>query len=568
MLPLPLLPSHPSSPLPTGKESSFTLILVVLRTRSGHGSVRGTCLYLQSTATLVLPSSHPPTPTPSTGLSNPAWASFELPASSTRVWYSPTNGVVAEKIRYDSWECSDLTGVSRTQFTHVEVYSNGTTKTDTKCAMYQIVDSVTMNSVYHACDDKPSAEGAQWEYTNVRAPNATVVEGSTTPVCVGSSDVKLDTSGGAAPSGPLPGKETTISNIGPVPTTTTLPEANAASEDNLPGFSGSGEGHFVLRNGVYFATELSPGASPADIFAVHIAPTSAQMFIQRTENNTFATGLQFNYDIGWEPVGAPTNFVFRGTLEVGYIDTAWNNTAWLGAESACVLNDLSDPYLQRVADCSDPDFAEEFAAPRLYFLPPNGELEDQVETTFATALDMDGTKQVPPLTNVSTTANFYMTAPNLQGWITYDLDVEMAGSAGGYTMSHIHCGNSTSNGEVCVVLVPTAKHWPTPIVTEGGLPELTPPVNVTCGFAGAFSADQFVGPLAGTTMVDFVKMVRENSENFYVNVHSAEYPAGAVRAQLQANSDRPGPGPVDSALSVGAWGLVVAAAAGLAALLV
>lgn len=481
---------------------------------------------------------------------------------------------MAEKIRYDSWECSDLAGVSRTQFTHVEVYSNGTTKTDTKCAMYQIVDSMTMNAMYHACNDKPSAEGAQWEYTNVRAPNATVVEGSTTPVCVGSTDVKLDTSGGAALGGPLPGTETTISDIGPVPTTSTLAEANAASGDDLPGSSGNAGSRedsgkvLSLRNGLFFSSQSTPEYPPADVFSVHIAPTSAQMFVQRTENNTFETGLQFNYDIEWEPVGAPTNFVFRLNLLVGYIDMAWNNTAWLGAESACVLNDFSDPYVSRLAECSDPDFVDDSLAPRLYFLPPSGEMENQVETTFATALDMDGSKQVPPLTNVSTTANFYMNAPNLQGWIFYDLDVEMAGSAGGYTMSHIHCGNSTSNGEVCVVLVPTAKHWPTPIVTEGGLPELTPPVNVTCGFAGAFSADHFVGPLAGTTMVDFVKMVRENSENFYVNVHSAEYPAGAVRAQLQANSDWPGPAPVDSARSVGAWGLVVAAAAGLAALLV
>jgi len=142
----------------------------------------------------------------------------------------------------------------------------------------------------------------------------------------------------------------------------------------------------------------------------------------------------------------------------------------------------------------------------------------------------------------------------------------MAGSAGGYTISHIHCGNSTSNGEVCVELVPTSKDWRMPIVTEGGLPELTPPVNVTSGFAGAFSADQFVGPLAGTTMVDFVKMVRESSENFYVNIHSAENPAGVVLAQLQAN--RVGrPELVDGARSVDAWGLAVAVAAGLAALL-
>ena len=452
---------------------------------------------------------------------------------------------MAEKLRYDSWECTDVAGVSRAQMTHVEVYSNGTTKTNSECAMYQIVDSMTMNALYHECEDKPSAEGAQWEYTSVRAPNATVIEGSTTPVCVGSIDVELDTSGGVALSGPPPGTKSTISDIGPVER------------------SGEASGEVLsLRNGLYGMYDEIP--DPANVIAVHIAPVTAQMYVLRTENNTYDTGLQFHYDIGWERVGAPADFTYRLDLEVAYIDTAWNNTAWLGTERACVLNSFSDPYISRLAECSDPDFVDDALVPRLYFLPAYG--ENLEERTFATALDMDGSKQVPPLTNVSTSANFYMYAPNEQDWIFYDLDVESAGSVGGYTMSHIHCGNSTSNGEVCVELVPTSKYWPTPIVTEGGLPQLTPPVNTTSWFSGAFSADQFVGPLAGTTMVEFVKMVRESSENFYVNVHSAEYPAGVVRAQIQANGDRPGP--VDGARSVGAWGLAVAAAAGLAALLV
>lgn len=183
---------------------------------------------------------------------------------------------------------------------------------------------------------------------------------------------------------------------------------------------------------------------------------------------------------------------------------------------------------------------------------------------------------MPPLTNVSTTANFRMLAPNALGWINFDLDVFSAGSAGGYIMSHIHCGNSTSNGDVCVELIPSEKYWPTPIVVEGGLPRLTPPVNVTAGFFGAFSADQFVGPLNGTTMDEFVKQVRASSENFYVNVHSQDYPDGVVRAQLVATGAEPGepgpgsgpgPKPVDGARTVGAYGVAVGAV-GLAMLLV
>ena len=72
-------------------------------------------------------------------------------------------------------------------------------------------------------------------------------------------------------------------------------------------------------------------------------------------------------------------------------------------------------------------------------------------------------------------------------------------------------------------------------------------------------------------MDEFVKQVRASSENFYVNVHSQEYPDGVVRCQLVATKGEPGPGPgpkpVDGARTVGAYGVAVGAV-GLAMLLV
>jgi len=199
-------------------------------------------------------------------------------------------------MRYDSWECTDVAGVSRTQFTHVEIYANGTTKTDTECAMYQIVDSMTMNSLYHPCDEKPSVESAQWEYTNVRAPNSTLVPVAETQICVGSTDVRLDTSGTPPRGGlltqlPLPGTEKTMSDIGPV---ATLAEANAASGNDFPDLSGTGITRGVA-SGLWSATAKLP--YPAESLGIQLERTGVQMSIRKA-NETIQTALAFTYDYG------------------------------------------------------------------------------------------------------------------------------------------------------------------------------------------------------------------------------------------------------------------------------
>ena len=265
--------------------------------------------------------------------------------------------MVAEKLRYDSWECTDVAGVSRAQMTHVEVFVNGTTKTDSQCAMYQMVDSMTMNSVFHPCDEKPSAQDAQWKYTNVRAPNATLVPVAETQLCVGSTDVRLDTSGtpprgGLLTQPPLPGTEKTMSDIGPV---ATLAEANAASGNDFPDLSGTGITRSVA-SGLWSASSKLPAESFQQL-GIQLETTAVQMSI-RAINETIQTALAFVYDYGWESVGDPTDDVIRGTVVMGSINPAWRNTTWQW-DSLSVLIDAPDPYTARSTVGSDTDFASE-----------------------------------------------------------------------------------------------------------------------------------------------------------------------------------------------------------------
>ena len=83
-----------------------------------------------------------------------------------------------------------------------------------------------------------------------------------------------------------------------------------------------------------------------------------------------------------------------------------------------------------------------------------------------------------------------------QGEICYELSVTGIAPA---RAAHIHVGSASEAGPVVVALSPP---------TEGTS-------------SGCTSADS-----------DLIKAIMKNPEQYYVNVHNADYPAGALRGQL------------------------------------
>jgi hypothetical protein len=77
------------------------------------------------------------------------------------------------------------------------------------------------------------------------------------------------------------------------------------------------------------------------------------------------------------------------------------------------------------------------------------------------------------------------------------------------TMAHIHKGAAGTNGPVVVNLAAPGDGDAADCLTEGE--------------AGKFVGDQ--------TVADIL----EHPEDYYVNVHNAEYPGGAIRGQLSSN---------------------------------
>lgn len=89
--------------------------------------------------------------------------------------------------------------------------------------------------------------------------------------------------------------------------------------------------------------------------------------------------------------------------------------------------------------------------------------------------------------------------------ICVTLQVDNLANAVGTTFAHIHSGRETVNGAILSVLPP-------PIAPFGG----NPGVSATC--AGGLAA--------------LVAALRASPGNFYVNVHNATFPGGAIRGQL------------------------------------
>jgi CHRD domain len=119
---------------------------------------------------------------------------------------------------------------------------------------------------------------------------------------------------------------------------------------------------------------------------------------------------------------------------------------------------------------------------------------------FSTTLT--GAAEVPGPGDPDASGTAFITLNQGQGEVCFDLS--WAGIDGTVTAAHIHIGSAVEAGDVVVGLF-----------TDVAL-------------SGTESAS---GCVAGVSE-ELIKAIRQNPENYYVNVHSDVFPAGAIRGQL------------------------------------
>jgi hypothetical protein len=118
---------------------------------------------------------------------------------------------------------------------------------------------------------------------------------------------------------------------------------------------------------------------------------------------------------------------------------------------------------------------------------------------FSTALT--GAAEVPGPGDPDASGTAFVSLNQGLGEVCFDLS--WAGIDGTVTAAHIHVGAATVAGPVVVPL-----------------------------FSGAFAGtDSASGCVLGVSE-ELIKAIRQDPENYYVNIHSDVFPAGAVRGQL------------------------------------
>jgi CHRD domain len=117
---------------------------------------------------------------------------------------------------------------------------------------------------------------------------------------------------------------------------------------------------------------------------------------------------------------------------------------------------------------------------------------------FSTTLT--GAAEVPGPGDPNASGTAFITLNQGQGEVCFDLS--WAGIDGTVTAAHIHIGTAVEAGDIVVGL-----------------------------FAGAFAGtDSASGCVSASE--ELIKAIRQDPENYYVNIHSDVFPAGAVRGQL------------------------------------
>lgn len=114
--------------------------------------------------------------------------------------------------------------------------------------------------------------------------------------------------------------------------------------------------------------------------------------------------------------------------------------------------------------------------------------------------DLNGANEVGP-GDPDGSGTMHLTLNQGQGEICWDLDVSDIQAP---TRAHIHEGVTGVNGGVVVFFF-----------------DLVIPDPIPVTFDGCVDAD-----------ADLIKEIRQNPQNYYINVHNPEYPGGAIRGQL------------------------------------
>ena len=115
--------------------------------------------------------------------------------------------------------------------------------------------------------------------------------------------------------------------------------------------------------------------------------------------------------------------------------------------------------------------------------------------------DLNGPNEVTP-GDPDGTGTMHLTLNQGQGEICFDLDVSDIEAP---TRAHIHDGVAGVNGPVVVFFFDLVIPNPIPVTFDGCVEGVD---------------------------ADLIKDIRQNPENYYINVHNDEYPAGAIRGQL------------------------------------
>jgi CHRD domain len=118
---------------------------------------------------------------------------------------------------------------------------------------------------------------------------------------------------------------------------------------------------------------------------------------------------------------------------------------------------------------------------------------------FSSALT--GAAEVPGPGDPDASGTAFITLNQGQGEVCFDLS--WAGIDGTVTAAHIHVGTAGVAGPVVVTL-----------------------------FTGALAGTDSASGCVSGVSEELIKAIRQDPNNYYVNIHSDVFPAGAVRGQL------------------------------------